>query len=215
MAKLYIYGDSFSDYYMPELVTKFWFEYVANHFNLELVHRAVSGNGWNRIKNKMFLDSCRWEKEDVIITCPSYFSRVDIIDFYVEETLNIGLCSWISNLDETPKREKFYKEEWYSISKFIKKQGYVYYTWSLDELEPKYVDITIPHPDKTKSWFDWILSDSKFWVIPYPHFKETAGTLIEKDSHLSSIASLKLSEYFIQFIENEKTQSSNMFSRSN
>jgi hypothetical protein len=37
---------------MASKVETFWFEILAKKFNLQINHRATSGVGWRRIKNK-------------------------------------------------------------------------------------------------------------------------------------------------------------------
>ena len=211
MSKLYIYGDSFSDYYTPELlyhtagtVDKFWFEIVQEHFNLELVHRAVCGYGWQRINHKILQDWNKWEKDDLIIICPSYFSRVDIVDFSVAHPMECIYSPWIADIDDFDKRYNFVQESWYNTVKFIRKQGYRVCTWALEAVDKQFNDIIVPPPAGTKSWYDWVLSDKEYWIVPFPHFGGDAGSIIEKDTHLSDTAGKILAQSIIEYIENEK-----------
>lgn len=210
MKKLYIYGDSFSDFYMRDKVKKFWFEIVADYFNLHLVHRAVSGYGWQRINHLIFKDVHTWGKQDLIIICPSYFTRVDIVDFSIDRPSMKFDEPWIVDLDSHFKREAYTMENWYNTIRFFKKQGYNVHTWALDKVYPRYRDIFMKPPVPHKSWYDWILSDPEHWVIPYPHPGGDNGEIIERDTHFSTIGSIRIADHFICYLEDEKIQGSNL-----
>lgn len=204
MRNLYIYGDSFSDFYMRDRVDKFWFEILEERFNFKLVHRAISGYGWQRIKYTVFKDAVNWSNHDIIFICPSFFSRVDIIEFNVERPDSTVDSPHMLSLDTHNKREAFTLEDWYNTVSFIKKHRYNVHTWALDRVSSRYRDICIPPPVGFTSWYEWILSDPEHWVVPFPHPGGDNGVMIEKDTHLSTIANQRLAEFFTCYIKDEK-----------
>lgn len=203
MNNLYIYGCSFSDFFLPHKVDKFWFKIVEKHFNLELKHRALSGCGWQRIRPTIFKDAHTWNKDDLIIICPSFFSRVDIVDFSIDKPEWRLNTPWVKYLDNLDNRDKFYHDDYVNTIKTLRLINKNVYTWSLDKIDSEFSkeSYVINPPGNFESWMKWNESDSQNWIVPYPHPGGDGGTIIEKDTHFSSHAHRLVAEHMIKSIE--------------
>lgn len=205
MNKLHIYGCSFSSYYFSDKVDKFWFEILGDYFNLDLNHRAVSAYGWQRIRYRIFEDAIYWDKNDLIIICPSFFTRLDIVDFNIDRPDSRLIPPWVEHLDNLDKRDKFYHDDYLNTVKTLKLLNKNVFTWSLDKVDSKYrkESYIINPPDNFDSWIKWNDSDSRNWVIPYSHAGGDGGSIIDKDSHFSSHAHRIVGEHMIKFIREQ------------
>lgn len=198
---------------MPNLYDKEWFKIIAECYSLELIHRAKSSWGWNRIRYSILQDLVDWNKTDLIIISPSLFSRVDVIEMNVDSPSELETNPWIEYVDLVDKRYKFVEDEWANLVKFLYNNNYNIYTWAFEEVKHNVLpsECLISPPVPYRSWSDWNLDSSENWIIPYPHPGGDGGKMLEKDSHFSNKAHIKLSEHFINHIDKyEKSKSSSM-----
>lgn len=203
MNNLFIYGCSFSDFFLPHMVDKFWFKIVEKHFNLELKHRAVSGYGWHRIRATIFKEAYKWKEDDLIIISPSVFGRVDIIDFSVDKpSWNLD-DPYVRYIDDFDKRYRYYHDDYVNTIKTLRLVNQNVYTWSLDKIVPEFMEesYVITPPDDHESWMIWNLSDKRNWIVPYPHPGGDNGTMIDRDTHFSSHAHRIVAEQMIKQIQ--------------
>jgi hypothetical protein len=99
MNTLWVYGCSFSEPFgllpisnnattivMEDgsrnfLGVDYWGSILAKKLNLNIITKSISGVGWNYINHRIDLDIMKWNKNDIIIISPSYFSRVNVMEF--------------------------------------------------------------------------------------------------------------------------------------
>lgn len=201
MNKLYIYGCSFSDVYLPDLYEKGWWELLADHFDIRYENRGGSGYGWHRIRHRLFSDSLNWTPEDLLIVCPSFFGRVDIVEMNVDAPDFPTEPMWISYVDDWEKRYEYTEKDWSNVVNFLHKIGLNVYTWVIDPV--KYTSVPekclIHPPGNFKGWWEWELSDPANWIVPYRHRCDN-GEWLERDAHFSDSAHIKVADTFIKHI---------------
>lgn len=210
MRKLWVYGCSFSDYYMPDKVETFWFELLAKKFHLQINHRAVSGIGWRRIKSKIDSECLQWDPEDLIIISPSLFSRVDIPEFSLDGPLDHlekenNAHKWIRYIEPIDLLSRYYEEDWYHTVSYLHKINTNVWTWTWDSTIYTDVHQLIPPPDTFESWSEWNKEEKQYWVIPYPHICDDKGTVIPGDTHFNTSGHKFIGAHMLNYIKYENS----------
>lgn len=208
MNNLWIYGCSFSDYYMSDKVDAFWFEIIAKNFNLQLKHRAISGIGWRRIKNKVDKECTEWDINDLIIISPSLFSRVDIPEFSIGSPLNYidkenSFHRWVKYVEPVDMLVKYYEDDWLNTLKYLQKLNSNVWTWSWEKVSYEDIPQCIPPPDPYPSWDEWNKKEKQYWVIPYSHVCDDRGTVIPGDTHFNTLGHKLVSSHMKKYIKYE------------
>ena len=197
MNKLWVYGCSFSEPFQLEqggpqwdsdnnriLKADYWGTYLAKKLNLECVTRSMSGIGWNYIVHQIEKDVSNWSKQDIVIISPSFFDRVNIMEFINGDVRqdNVHLYKdWNDIFDYNEIRWRL------TVTNF-QKLGYNIYTWLVNVPRNGIVDNLITAPDNSINWKDWMDNHYEYWQslpgVIYPlgdwHFN-VAGHLAVAD----------------------------------
>ena len=189
MNNLWIYGCSFSEPFQLEqcgpvwdnrgnriIKTDYWGTHLAKKLNLECVTRSKSGIGWNYISHQIEQDVSKWATDDIIIISPSFFDRVNIMEFINgdtrQETVHL-YKDWNDIFDYNELR-------WRSTITNFQKLGYNIYTWLVNLPKQGLIDNLITAPDNSIDWKDWMDDHYEYWQslpgVVYPlgdwHFNE-------------------------------------------
>ena len=189
MNNLWIYGCSFSEPFQLEqcgpvwdnrgnriIKTDYWGTHLAKKLNLECVTRSKSGIGWNYISHQIEQDVSKWATDDIIIISPSFFDRVNIMEFINgdtrQETVHL-YKDWNDIFDYNELR-------WRSTITNFQKLGYNIYTWLVNLPKQGLLDNLITAPDNSIDWKDWMDDHYEYWQslpgVVYPlgdwHFNE-------------------------------------------
>ena len=201
MSKLWIYGCSFSEPYGlgGEVIVykdgtrdfhgkEYWGTYLANMLNVEVINKALSGIGWNYIVTQIDNDILSWEKEDLIIISPSFFSRTTIMEF-TEWDISPKVLDYCKTFTEIIG---YNKSRWLSKIKTLQHFGYNVYTWVVDENANDVVGLKnlILTPDNDINWKDWMDKHHEFWL-----------DLDNKDWHFNQKGHIKVAETMYNFIK--------------
>lgn len=192
MNKLWVYGCSFSEPFgllppnTPPTInedgtrdfygTEYWGTLLAKKLNRECVSKGWSGIGWNYIVHQIEQDVTKWSKDDIIIISPSFFERVNIMEFIDgntrQETVHL-YKDWNAIFDYNELRWRL------TVTNF-QKLGYNIYTWLVSVPRNGVVDNLITAPDNSINWYHWMEKHYEYWQslpgVIYPagdwHFNE-------------------------------------------
>ena len=215
MNRLWIYGCSFSEpfsfyddavYYDEDDVRcfynlEYWGSYLANKLNMKVINRALPGMGWNYIVNEIDNDTLSWNKEDLIIISPSFFSRVTVMEF--------------TKTDAGPEVVNFYKPfydivefnkaRWLAKIKTLQHFGYNVYTWVVDENANDAIDLKnlILTPDNDINWKDWMDRHKEFWI-----------DVDKNDWHFNKEGHIAVADAMYNFIKKQNNETQKVFTNS-
>ena len=209
MNNIWIYGCSFSEpfglytngYTMENGCRTFDVKYFGNHLanklNMNLKSRSMPGLGWNYHTQKIDEDILKWNKDDIIIISPSYFSRITINEFeqphdFEKLAQQLKPLSWIYKDIET---------RWANKIKTLQFFGYNVYTWIIEkQATNEVVHNLIPVSNEYIDLYTFMHQNKKYWLgtthshLPY----------IEKtDWHLNPEGHEYISEQMYNFISNK------------
>ena len=175
MRKLWVYGCSFSEPFGLQsggaewyasgdrvITVPYWGTMLADRLNLQCITRSLSGVGWNYINDQIDEDILKWDKDDLIIISPSFFTRVtfeELIQRDSQSELVGKFKDWdfVYNHNESRWRRKIA-----TLQHF----GYKVYTWLVDYSE---------HADSVRNlipaggyynWKDWMDQNKQYWQDP-------------------------------------------------
>ena len=175
MSKLWIYGCSFSEPFGlggEAIVYKdgtrefcgaeYWGTHLANKLNVEVINKALSGIGWNYIVTQIDSDILSWDKKDLIIISPSFFSRATIMEF-IEWDISPKVLDYCKTFTEIVE---YNKSRWLAKIRTLQYFGYNVYTWVVDENANDITDLRnlILTPDSDINWRDWMDRNKEFWL---------------------------------------------------
>ena len=208
MNRLWIYGCSFSEpfsfyddavYYDEDDVRcfynlEYWGSYLANKLGMKVINRALPGIGWNYIVNKIDNDTLSWNKEDLIIISPSFFTRVTVMEFKrfkIEDLIELYKPGdYIRNFNKT---------RWLTKIKTLQHFGYNVYTWVVDENANNITDLKnlILTPDNDINWKDWMDRHKEFWM-----------DVDKNDWHFNEEGHIAVADAMYNFIKKQNNESS-------
>ncbi len=175
MKYLWIYGCSFSEPFGIEtggpgfdrnghriFREKFWGTHLADMLNFSLKCKSISGVGWNYINDKIDEDFGNWNKDDIIIISPSFFSRITW-----EETVKKDLRSEIPHLiKDVDYIIQYNSTRWKNKICSLQKLGFQVYTW-INELAPDVSSVkNLITFDNIVNFKDWMDLHKEFWTDP-------------------------------------------------
>ena len=201
--KLWVYGCSFSEPFQIEpggaqwddlgyriLSTDYWGTHLADKLNAECITRSLSGIGWNYITEKIDTDILDWDKDDIIIISPSFFSRVtfnELIKIDSQSELADKFNDWNTVVDYNEHR-------WARKVATLQHFGYRVYTWVVDM--PMFVDM----PDNLirahghESWKAWMDQNKQYWQDP------TTNKYPMGDWHFNELGHVAVAEIMYEYI---------------
>jgi hypothetical protein len=180
--KIWVYGCSFSEPFglltsgprwdergARILDAEYWGTHLAKKMNAECMTRSIAGVGWNYINDRIDEDILTWDKNDIIIISPSFFSRVtfeELVKRDSQSDLAGQMHDWnfISAHNENRWRQKV---------KTFQHFGYKVYTWAVEDIMhgdlPKNL---ITAPDNSVNWKHWMDKHYEYWTslpgVVYP-----------------------------------------------
>jgi hypothetical protein len=190
MNKLWVYGCSFSEPFQIEtggadwdergyrkLRADYWGTHLSKKLGFECVTCSLSGVGWNYITEQVDRDILDWDKTDIIIISPSFFSRVTFEELEKRDIQG----SIVAEFKPWDFVASYNEHRWKRKVDTLQHFGYNVYTWVVDE--PRFVSIPnklIHAPGGFISWKDWMDLNKQYWQDPttnkYPlgdwHFNE-------------------------------------------
>ena len=89
--KLWIYGDSLSTDYtrvIANIEGKTWYEYLSEHFDLEIKNHAKNGHGVMTVVTEILTTHKQWNSDDLIIIGLPDFFRISVPQ--VDNTITIS-----------------------------------------------------------------------------------------------------------------------------
>jgi len=181
MNSLWVYGCSFSEPFGLEstgprfdssgariLSADYWGTHLAAKLNLTCKTKSISGVGWNYITEAVDADVLSWDRNDVIIISPSFFTRVTLEEL-VKRDSQSELAMQMKPWDQI---YNYNKTRWKQKIKTLQHFGYQVYTWSVDPVEADIVDNLLVPNDTTACWKDWMDQHYEYWTslpgVVYP-----------------------------------------------
>ena len=221
MNKLWIYGCSFSEPFQIEdpknpevyptndesfrnLTSDYWGTHLSKKMGMECVTRSLSGVGLNYINYLINLDMMKWDKNDVIIINPSFFTRITIMEFknkfittdFIEKFINENTIDIVKKPDEIFEHNQLI---WKKIISNLQHVGYNVYTWLIDY--PKNIEGVnniITSPNNDLNWKDWMYVHPEYW------FSKPGEIYPLGDWHFNELAHLVVADRMYDYIINKK-----------
>ena len=209
MKTLWIYGCSFSEPFgllpVPNVLSldkdgtrnfsgvDYWGTHLAKKLNLNCITKSLSGIGWNYINHQIDLDIIKWEKDDIIIISPSFFSKISILEFKENGTIIEDYIYLLRNLDEIVRYNEL---RWKTKIKTLQHFGYNIFTWLVDDgiLTKEDIKNLILTPEGSSNFKDWMDLHLEYWTDP------TRNVYLEGDWHFNEKGHLALSEVMYEYI---------------
>lgn len=183
MNNLWIYGCSFSEpfglceEFNCEYDVKnglrdfkgidFWGTHLSKKVGMNCIPKSLAGVGWNYISYRIDQDIINWDKNDIIIISPSFFYRIDILEYKNVnniDKINIYIEDY-DRLKSTEEIEEYNRNRWKTKIKTLQYFGYKVYTWSIDICKDCYdVKNLIKSPEGHCSWKDWMDNHTEYWL---------------------------------------------------
>jgi hypothetical protein len=174
---------------------QYWGNYLSYKLNMNLKTRSLAGIGWNYINNVIDEDILKWDKDDIVIISPSYWSRITIVEFnqphkFEEFAGQLKDMDWVC---------KYTEKRWANKIQTLQNFGYNVYTWVIDKptISNK-VHNLIPLTDTIIDLDTYMQQNKEFWLgtthSHLPQFKKT-------DWHFNDSGHLALSEIFYNYIK--------------
>lgn len=194
MNKLWIYGCSFSTDYtrkFVELEGKTWYEYISEHFNLEIENHAQNGHGVLSTITNIIKTQSEWDVNDlVIIEIPDPF-RIDIPQ--LNEVILIGELRTDTG-DKIKSINQFLKQEG---TDFVENQsidmwnGFVnllkthtnknIYTWFIHHFDEYSKSVNKLNPIYDGSVMDWINKNKTYINEEDKHFSPRGAEMFFRE----------------------------------
>jgi hypothetical protein len=183
-----------------EFDADYWGTHLASKLNMNLKSRSWAGVGWNYHNQKIDEDILKWNKDDIIIISPSYWSRVTIDELKV-------------NFSDNPEiykeafarlKDEYYittEKKWANKIKTLQFFGYNVYTWIIEkQATNEVVNNLIPVSNEYIDLYTFMHQDKKYWLgtthLHLPHVEEY-------DWHLNPEGHEYISEQMYNFISNK------------
>ena len=217
MNNIWIYGCSFSEpfglytnggtsdglrfFKNPEDIEQiYWGTHLASKLNMNLKSCSMPGVGWNYHNQKIDEDILKWNKDDIIIISPSYWSRITINEVKVE----IGDSPELYKEVYTQLKDDFWittEKKWANKIKTLQFFGYNVYTWIIEkQATNEVVHNLIPVSNEYIDLYTFMHQDKKYWLgtthLHLPHIEEY-------DWHLNPEGHEYISEQMYNFISNK------------
>ncbi len=209
MNSIWVYGCSFSEPFglcindflkdgCREFDADYWGTHLASKLNMNLKSCSWAGVGWNYHNQKIDEDILKWNKDDIIIISPSYWSRITINEFEQPH-------EWIYKKEYTRLKDDFWtttEKKWANKIKTLQFFGYDVYTWIIDKQTiNETVHNLIPVSDTNVDLDSFMKLNKQYWLgtthAHLPHIEET-------DWHLNPLGHQYISEQMYNFISNKK-----------
>lgn len=172
MNKLWVYGCSFSEPFGLQsggaefdhtgcriITVPYWGTILADRLRLECRTRSLSGVGWNYITEQIDQDILSWDRNDIIIISPSFFSRVTF-----EELLKRDSQSLLATQFRSWNQIHQYNEtRWCQKVTTLQQLGYQVYTWLVDDPQGTIPANTISAPGDYVNWKLWMDLHPEYW----------------------------------------------------
>lgn len=210
MNNLWVYGCSFSEPFglLPQstentiledglrnfLNIDYWGTHLANKLHYNCVSKGLSGIGWNYISYHVDMDTMKWNKDDIIIISPSFFSRVNINEFYKHNgTTTADYVHLLKNVNELILHNE---TRWQNKIKTLQHFGYNVFTWLVDDgmLPKDDVKNLIKTPEQSHNFKDWMDIHKEYWIDP------TTNTYPLGDWHFNTQGHIAVSEVMYKYI---------------
>jgi hypothetical protein len=193
---VWVYGCSFSEPFQLEVLgpvwdtegnrilkANYWGTYLAQKLKMTCKTKSMSGIGLNYIKHQIDLDLVKWKKDDIIIINPSFFTRVNIMEFEDGNTRE----EIIPFFKEIDKIFEYNQIRWKKTINNLQHLGYNVYTWVVDDpTDVIGLKNIITAPDGNLNWKHWMDKHPEYWFSQpgeiYPlgdwHFNEKAHPVV-------------------------------------
>lgn len=207
MNTLWVYGCSFSEPFglLPIengtivsedgsrnfLGVDYWGSILAKKLNLNIITKSISGVGWNYISHRIDLDIMKWNKNDTIIISPSYFSRVNVMEFSDVEALSIKHIHLLKDINDII----LYNEiRWKTKIETMQHLGFNVYTWLVDSniTEISHLKNLIKTPEGSYNFKEWMDLHKEYWLD------------LTYDWHFNEKGHIALAEIMYDYIANNK-----------
>jgi hypothetical protein len=175
----------------------YWGTHLAKKLNLNIITKSLSGMGWNYINHWIELDTLKWNKNDIIIISPSFFSRVNVMEFEKVGTLSIEH----NHLLKSTYDIILYNElRWKTKIEILQNFGYNIYTWLVDGgiSDKNDVKNLIKTPEGSYNFKDWMDLHKEYWI------DTTTNIYPNGDWHFNEMGHIALSEIMYDYINNSK-----------
>jgi hypothetical protein len=211
MNKLWVYGCSFCEPFgilqgmdwtndgLRDLHgVDYWGTHLAKKLNLSCNTVSLSGIGWNYINDFIDRDFEIWDKEDIIVINPSFFTRTSIRefkDYSLSHAMNKLIDEWIL-LDDI---HLLNETRWVNKLKSLQKH-YNVYTWVVDDILFHSVD-NIKNLIKAEghvNWKHWLDLNKQYWTDP------TTKIYPLGDWHFNKAGHIRAAELMCEIISNDR-----------
>jgi hypothetical protein len=211
MKTLWVYGCSFSEPFglgqynagnsILEDGTRdfgnvdYWGTHLSKKLGMKHISKSLSGIGWNYISHQVDMDILKWDKQDIIIISPSFLSRINIMEFELNNGTSVSdYVHLIKNYDEIIEYNEI---RWKTKVKTLQNFGYNVFTWLVDDgrLSKKEITNLIKTPEGFINFKNWMDLHKEYWMDP------TTQKYPEGDWHFNAEGHLALSEIMYEFIK--------------
>lgn len=178
--KIWVYGCSFSEPFgliaAHNIVegpfnsrifngVDYWGTHLAKLFQMECITRSLSGVGWNYINDRIDEDIINWNKNDIIIINPSFFSRVTIEELTMRSTFYQLAGDKIKNVELICEHNR---SRWRTKIRTLQYLGFSQvYTWLVDDYDnTDNIKNLITAPCGSYNWKHWMDNHLEYWIDP-------------------------------------------------